>query len=127
MQVHVTTGKSLEFDPYNWLSKDKRSVHLNNSRANFAWGAGQRRCVGQYLAFTELVTEVVALAREVAAVRVDPEIAAQEFTPFTYPSALPLVLVPRRQTAQEAAAALSADSTPAAPAAAAEQGAAASA
>lgn len=90
----MRAGKSLEFDPYNWLSKDHRSVQLNTGRGNFVWGAGQRRCVGQHLAFAELVTELACIAHAVKSIHIDPAEAEREFAPFSYPSGLPLRLKP---------------------------------
>ena len=97
MQPTVTTGSGTpEFSPAQWLKPDGTAAKANDSTANFAFGAGPRRCVGQSVATVEIITTLVIMGREIEALDIAPEEHEIDFPAGPdHPTGLPIKITPR--------------------------------
>lgn len=99
----TTGGGTLEFDPSQWLNADGTAARGNDSKANLAFGAGPRRCVGQSVATVEVITTIAIMGREVDTLAVPPGEHDINFgaTPY-HPTGMPIMLTSRRAATAEA-------------------------
>lgn len=98
MQVTISTGNgSQEFDPDQWLSEDRtKCTSIAKSKSFFAFGKGNRSCLGQSLSIIELVTYLAVLAREVKSIQISEEEMERDFLGL-HPTGMPLTLIPNSQ------------------------------